>query len=190
MAGRKTFISRNYKHSEHAGSIARRDIEMLAERFGGVNIGLKRSFYKIGIIHGLRNYLGLLKAMMSIRKGDVLLIEYPMKLYYDRICRIAKKKGAKVISLLIDLSAFREKCITPQQEIDRLNMCDVVLTHNKNMRDWLISHGLKTKMIDYVIMDFIHGESAPPHEVNDRNYSLYYVGNLSSAHNGFLYQLA
>lgn len=187
---KKIYISRNYKHSHCAGSIAKRDIEMVLDDLGFKNVGLERSFYSNGIVHGVRNYVSMLKGMASIGKGDVVLLQYPMKIFYDGICAIAKRRGARVISLLIDLAAFREKEITPEQEIEKLNKSDVVLTHNLNMRRWLERHGCTSKLIDYEIMDYIHGDSGKPHRVADRNYSLFYVGNLTVEANGFLYELA
>ena len=187
---RKVYISRNYKKLDCGGSIARTDIETVMDRLGFVNIGLPQSVCHNGIYHGIKNYVSYRKALRSIRPGDMIVLQYPMKIGFDEICGVSHKKGAKIVCLIHDLSSFREKTLTPEEEICRLNQCDVLLTHNHRMREWLSSHGCRVKMIDFEIMDYIHGASGNAHEVVDRNYSLFYVGDLSPATYGYIYDLA
>lgn len=106
--------------------------------------------------------------------------------------RETKKEGGgiRVIALLIDLSSFRNKKLTPEEEVALLNRFDVVLTHNVGMRRYLTAHGCTAKLIDYEIMDYPHGESGPHPAPEEGNYSLYYVGNLTREANDYLYELA
>lgn len=188
--GNIKFISRNYKHLNCGGGIAKSDIDIALGRLGFVNIGLRRSFHRNNIVHGIRNYIGVLKAIFSIRRNDIIILQYPMKLYFDTICRIAGKRGAKIICIIHDLSSFRNKSLTPEEEIKRLNLMDVLLTHNFRMRKWLSAYGCATKMIDYEIMDYLHWESGDAHTPIDRNYSLFYVGNVSFKTHSYIRQLA
>lgn len=189
MLNRK-FISRNYKHLDNGGGIAKSDIDITLENLGYQNIGLRRSFYHNNLVHGIRNFIGLQKAMMSIHRNDAIVLQYPMKIGFDRICKKAHQRGAKIICLIHDLSSFRNKSLTPHEEIMRLNATDVLLTHNHMMRQWLSEHGCKVKMIDYEIMDYLHGESGEPHEPVAGNYSLFYVGNVSFKTHPYLRKLA
>lgn len=184
------FISRNYKHPKCGGGRARTDIETVMESLGFENIGFSRTTHRNGLIHGVRNTLGVIKAMRAIGPGDVVVLQYQMKLYAT-VCRHAHRHGAKVICLIHDLDSFRDKALTPGQEIPLLNMADVLLTHNHSMRAWLKDHGCTAKMIDYEIMDYLPGNSGTPHPPRpDGSWSLFFVGNLSPALNDFLYQLA
>lgn len=184
------FISRNYKHPKCGGGRARTDIEMVMESLGYENIGLSRTTSGNGVVHGLRNTIGVFKAIASLGKGDVVVLQYQMKMY-AAVCRAAHHKGVKVICLIHDLDSFRDKTLTPAQEIPLLNMADVLLTHNHVMRRWLGEHGCTARMIDYEIMDYLHGESGEAHQAReDGGYSLFFVGNLSPALNDYLYQLA
>lgn len=184
------YISRNYKHPKCGGGRARTDIEAIMSGMGFKNIGLPTTTYRNGIVHAVRNTLGTLRAIGKLRKGDVLVIQYQMRLYQE-ICRAAHRRGARIICLIHDLDSFRDKKLTPEQEIPLLNMADVILTHNHNMRRWLSAHGCRVEMIDYEIMDYLPGESAEPHPAKPNgDYSLFFVGNLSPAINDFLYQLA
>ncbi len=191
MKRRIVYISRNYKRLHCAGGIARSSIEKILSEMGAVNLGLSPTFVRNGIYHGVRNFAGMMKALAGMRKGDVLVVQYPLKIYVPLILRMAKKKGIETVALLIDLDSFREKQLTPAEEVALLNKFDVVLTHNVGMRKWLEEHGCISKLIDYEIMDYLHGESTPLLEApENRNYSLYYVGNLTREDNGFLYELA
>lgn len=190
MRNNRHFISRNYKHPYCGGVIAKTDIELTLERLGFTNIGLKRSFSGNNIVNAIRSCLSAVIGATRLKQGDILLLQYPMSHYYRFICRIAKWKKAKIITLIHDLRAFRNKSITAEVENVHLSDSAVLLTHNHKMREWLSSHGCTLPMVDYEIMDYLHGESGKPKIKTDRNYSIYYVGNLSSATNGFIYELA
>lgn len=189
MSGRH-FISRNYKHPYCGGVIARTDIEIILEKLGFTNIGMKRTFCGSNIFNAVAGFLSVLSGMVRIKSGDTLLLQYPMSRYYRMVCRVAKWRKAKVITLIHDLRAFRNKSITAQTENRHLSDSDVLLTHNGKMRQWLSDHGCCVPMVDYTIMDYLHGESGPAPVVTGGNYSMYYVGNLSYRTNGFLYELA
>lgn len=187
---RLVYISRNYKHPNCGGGRARMDIESIMQSMGFENIGIRCTTSRNGIVHSLRNAYGILRAIRRLKKGDVVVVQYQMKMY-ERLCRAAKKCGAKVICLIHDLDSWREKILTPEQEIPLLNMADVLLTHNHAMRKWLSDHGCTAPMVDYDIMDYLPGESSPPHPYPaDGNFSLFFVGNLSSKINDWIYQLA
>lgn len=184
------YISRNYKHPGCGGVIARRDIETVLDRMGFENIGLKPTFHRSGLTHVVRNHIGAMKALRRIGRGDVVVLQYPMSGYFSRICRTGRKRGARVIAVVHDLSSFRNKSLTPDREMALLNQTDVLLTHNYRMRGWLADHGCTVKMIDYDIMDYLGGESPEPHHPAEGCCSIYFVGNLSRAQNAFLYDLA
>lgn len=187
---RLVFISRNYKHPNCGGGRARMDIESVMQSMGFENIGMRCTTSRNGIVHSLRNTYGILRAIGRFKKGDVVVVQYQMKMY-ERLCKAAKKCGAKVICLIHDLESWREKKLTPEQEIPLLNKADVLLTHNQAMRKWLSKHGCTVPMVDYEIMDYLPGDSSLPHPYPEGgNFSLFFVGNLSSEINGWIYQLA
>lgn len=190
MKNNRHFISRNYKHPYCGGVIAKTDIELTLERLGFTNIGLKRSFSGNNIVNAIRSCLSAFIGSINLKRGDILLLQYPMSHYYRFICRVAKWKKVKIITLIHDLRAFRNKSITADIENVHLSDSTVLLTHNYKMREWLHTYGCTVPMVDYEIMDYLHGESAPPKVKHRKTYSMYYVGNLSNVTNGFLYELA
>ena len=95
---RKCYISRNYKDLTSAGNKAKTDIETIMQRLGFVNLGLEHSVGKGVVRHFVRNLCGVVKAMCLLRRGDVLVLQYPLKKYYEVLCNVAHWKGAKVIT--------------------------------------------------------------------------------------------
>ena len=187
---RLCYISRNYIRLKAAGAIARNDVEITLEKMGWKHIGLRRSYYHNGLIHGLRLFAGSVKAYLSIRKGDVVVIQYPMTKAFEIIAKKARRRGAKVIAVVHDLHAPRELTITPERESKILNLCDVVLTHNDSMQRWLSENGCTARLVNYEIMDYLSGISAPHKPEKEDGFSLYFIGNASAEVNEFLYEMA
>lgn len=190
MERRICYISRNYKSLHCAGGIARTTIEKVLSDMGAVNLGLPQGRSRNGIVHGVRGFASMMLGLSRLRRGDVLVVQYPVKGYLPLIRKVAAAKGVKTVALLIDLDSFREKTLTPEQEIPILNSFDAILTHNVSMRRWLASHGCTSLMVDYEIMDYLYGNSEERHAPADGKYSLYYVGNLTRRNNDYLYKLA
>lgn len=182
------YISRNYKTLKSAGGIARTSIETILDGMGAVNLGLPQRRSRNSLVHGAHGFISMMRGLSRLRRGDVLVVQYPVKAYLPLILKVAKAKGAHVVALLIDIDSFREKSLTPEQEIKLLNRFDVVLTHNSGMRRWMTGHGITAPMVDYEIMDYLHGESEDYRHVEGKPFSLYYVGGL--AENRFIYDLA
>ncbi|MCQ2228907.1 MAG: galactofuranosyltransferase [Bacteroidales bacterium] len=189
---KRCYISRNYKDIRSAGGKAKTDIESIMDKMGFVNIGLRRTTHKNKILDFLLTFFGVVKAMFSLGKGDVLVLQYPMKKYYEMVCNRAHSKGAKVITQIHDLGSFRRKKLTIEQEIERLNHSDAIIAHNPTMQKWLIDNGCKANVVVLGIFDYLSPE--PVHSTrtmpSDNDYSVFFVGNLGRDQNAFVYDLA
>lgn len=184
------FISRNYKHMGCAAGKARADMERIMESLGYENIGLRRTSYRNGVMHGILNTWGVLRAISRLGRGDVVVLQYQMR-QFERVCRAARRRGVKVICLIHDLDSFRDKSKTPGQEIPLLSLADVLIVHNAKMRSWLAGHGCEVPMVTLDIFDYLDGETGSPRaDARPEDYSLFFVGNPSRKLNDFLYQLA
>ena len=124
------YLSRNYKDLNGAGNKAKTDMEQIMVSMGFKNIGLKRTFYHNQVISFFLTLAGVIKAVCCLRKGDVLLLQYPLKKYFAFLCNAAHLKGCKVIILIHDLGSFRRKKLTIPQEIRRLNHADYAIVLN------------------------------------------------------------
>lgn len=116
------------------------------ESHGFRNVGLKQTRYRNVVVAFCRTLFSVLKSILCLRKGDVLVLQYPLKKYYAFVCNMAHLRGCKVVTLIHDLGSFRRKKLTIPQEIARLDHSDCVIVHSERMRDWLLEHGIKAKL--------------------------------------------
>ena len=83
------------------------------------NLGIRQSVSNGGLKHFVRNLAGVIKECGTIRPGDIVVLQYPLKKYFSPVCHIAHARGAKVIALIHDLGSFRRKALTEGKEIGR-----------------------------------------------------------------------
>lgn len=185
------YLSRNYRGVDNAGNKAKTDIEQIMESHGFRNVGLKQTRHRNVVVAFCRTLFSVLKGIFCLRKGDVLVLQYPLKKYYAFVCRMAHWRGCKVITLVHDLGSFRRKKLTIPQEIARLNHSDSVVVHSERMKDWLIEHGSKAKLQVLEIFDYL-SDTQPKARSNspESPARILFAGALSSYHNDFLYKLA
>ena len=167
------YLSRNYNHKTDAGK-AKLDYEQIFREMGCKNVGLRQTTYDNVVISFLITLIGVLKSPFSIHKGDVLILQYPVKKYF---------------ALIHDLGSFRRKKITITQEIKRLNHADCVIAANDNMREWLTQNGCKTQLVVQEIHDYLSETTANSKASVRKPFSVVYAGQLSPRKNSFLYEL-
>lgn len=189
MKGRLVFISRNYKGTRHGGAKARVDIELLLEKRGAVNLGLKRTFHGSKVIDFLRNLAGILKYMATVRPGDTLFLQYPQKKYYPLVCRWARKRGAGTMTLIHDLGSFRRHKLTPGHETELLSLTDAAIAANRHTVRWLREQGLEIPLAEQKAWDFLDETPPAASDLSMPMASVMFVGHLSERKNGFLYRL-
>lgn len=183
------YLARDYKGTLSAGNKARTDIEAIMASLGYRNLALKQSVSHGGLKHFVRNLAGVLKQCALIQKGDIMVLQYPMKKYFTPVCHIAHARGAKVVTLIHDLGSFRRKALTEEKEIRRLSNADLIIAHNAAMRRWLERRGCTAKVTELGIFDFLnHSRPAENHEPG-ANYKVVYAGNLQRRKNSFLYSI-
>ena len=80
------------------------------------NVVLKQTRYRNVIVAFCCTLFSVLKSILCLRKGDVLVLQYPLKKYYAFVCNMAHLRGCKVVTLIHDLGSFRRKKLTIPQE--------------------------------------------------------------------------
>lgn len=184
------YLSRNYRGINNAGNKAKTDIEQIMEAQGFRNVGLKQTRYTNVIVAFCFTLFGVLKSFFCLRKGDVLVLQYPLKKYYALVCNIAHLRGCKVITLIHDLGSFRRKKLAISQEIIRLNHSDCIIVHSESMKNWLLENGIKAKLQILEIFDYLsETQSSADDALAEPPYRVLFVGGLSSKNNDFLYKL-
>ncbi|MBR5820132.1 MAG: galactofuranosyltransferase [Alistipes sp.] len=183
------FLSRNYRTLNQAGNKAKTDIEAALTELGFRSAGLAQSTHKNAVLHFLYNIGSVLKAPFTLRKGDILVIQYPLKKWFALSCKLAHLRGARVITVIHDLGSFRRKALTIPQEIARLSNADYIIAHNAKMRQWLEEHGLQRPIGELGIFDYRSTTEAQPATEVKRPYRLLYAGALAPIKNAFLYEI-
>ncbi len=189
---RNCYISRNYKTLRSGGGRAKTDFEKIMDHEGFHNLGLPRTTHSNMVIDFFLTLTGVVKAVCTIRRGDVLLLQYPMKKYYEFVCDIAHRRGATVVSLIHDLGSFRRKKLTVEREMRRLAHSDALIVHNATMYQWLKDKGYQGEMVIIGIFDYlsptpIQSERTLP--TSSADYSLFFAGSLSTKSNAYLYMM-
>ncbi len=183
------YFSKHYPNLNNAGNKAKTDIETIWQQQGFKNIGISRQTGKNKISGFLLTLASILKTSFSLRKNDILLIQYPLKKYYSFICRVARLKKANTITLIHDLGSFRRQKLTIPQEIKRLNQSHYIVAHNTSMQKWLQDNGLAVPCGCLGIFDYLSPEPATDRLPNTSHYEIVYAGALSPRKNQFLYQI-
>ena len=192
---RLCYISRNYYGLSGAGNKAKTDIEHTLQQMGAVNLGLRTTFYDNKVVAFVLNLLGIMKMTCCIRKGDTLLLQYPVKKYFSFVCRVAHWRRARVIVVIHDLMSLHRKRITLDTELSRLGKADVIIASNEKMQQWLAQQGLQCPMTALGLFDY-RSEVVPNSKQNSHLSpltsppSLVYAGALVMRKNSYLLELA
>ncbi|MDE7153881.1 MAG: galactofuranosyltransferase [Muribaculaceae bacterium] len=173
------------------GDKAKTDVEAIMDSLGYVNIGLPQQRSKNSVKAYIVTLLSVLKGVRELKKGDTLVLQYPLKKYYDFVVKHALGKGARVITVLHDLGSFRRKKLTVEEEVKRLNLSDAIIIHSPAMQQWLREHGVTTKLVQLGLWDYLSDASpASPVPSASGRPRLVFAGNVSPRANGWLYDLA
>lgn len=167
---------------------AKRDIEIIADRLGYTNL-TRINFGKGGVARFLTKLFSVSSILFRLRRGDTLLLQYPMKKFFRIASLMAHLKGARVITVIHDLGAFRRHKLTPEKENRRLSAVDVLIVHNATMKNYLIEHGFKGRIQCLEIFDFLSDSTPPAAAPAARPWRIVYAGNLGRRRNDFLYKL-
>lgn len=167
---------------------AKRHVDELMARMGFTDLAIKVGKGKVATF--FRKLFSMVNLMVKLKRGDVLVIQYPFKKFYVIQCRIAHMKGAKSITLIHDLGTFRRRKLTAEKEIKRLSYTDVIIVHNQSMNNWLVEHGCKAPLVNLDIFDYLSA-SEPSSEPQrpDRKPTFVFAGGISQRKSSFVYQV-
>lgn len=189
MTKRLCYISRNYQTIENSGNKAKTDNEHTLRELNAHNLGLPTTYYDSKIITFFFDLAGIIKMMFTIKKGDVIVLQYPVKKYFSFICNYAHLHNAKVIALIHDLGSMRRKKLTIKQEISRLMHADHVIASNEMMATWLKDHGYNKSLGSLGLFDYRSISTSKEHVCKNNHYSLVYAGALAIRKNAFLLKM-
>lgn len=189
------YLSKDYKHKHinDAGSKARMDIERTMNEMGFQPAGRCHTISKNRICHFIRTLAIVMRMPMCVKKGDLLVVQYPTK-YYDTVCRLAHLRGANIVTFVHDLGCFRQKHNSVEKEIHRLNQSDALISCNPVIDKWLKDNGFvgyKKKGISEPlhVFDFFSDSQSPDRKKSWPMQQIVYAGQLALRKNRFLYDV-
>jgi hypothetical protein len=186
---RLCYISRNYRNLNGAGNKAKTDNEDTLQQMGATNLGLQRTLYASKVVTFFLDLIGVMRFVLTVRKDDRILLQYPVKKYFSFLCNVAHLRGAKTMALIHDLGSFRRKKLTVEKEISRLMHADYVIASNQTMKHWLEEHGYRHPMGSLGLFDY-RSDAKPQSRQSSERPRLVYAGGLAMRKNAFLLKLA
>lgn len=187
---RLVYLSRQYRDCRTAGNKAKSDYEDILSRAGAVNLGLPRT-YAPGKVSGfLNNLTSVMNCCMRLRRGDVLVLQYPVKKYFTVLCRCAHRRGATVVALIHDLGSWRRRKLTVAEELRRLECADVVVATNPAMLEWLDRHGLSGVRTQALGLHDFLSPAKPWEGPLPGLENIAYAGSLNMRKNAFLPEMS
>lgn len=168
---------------------AKEDIDHLMGEADFVNVAVKCKSHN-AVARFFAKLMSVLLLVFRVKKGDVLLIQYPFKKYYSLACNLTHMRGGCVITLIHDLGCCRRKKLTEQQEVRRLNHTDILIVHNESMQAFLAERGYTKPMLTLGIFDYLAPDAGnSPTKATDEPWQVVYAGGLARRKNAFLYAL-
>lgn len=172
-----------------SGNKAKEDIDIIMEREGFKNVAWSLASHN-AVARFVSKLASVLLLLVRVKKGDVLLVQYPFKKYYELVCNLTHLKGGKVITLIHDLGSFRRKKLTARQENVRLMHTDVLIVHNEAMQRFVESQGFTKPIVTLEIFDYLAPTpGVTPTRGEGEGWQVVYAGGLAKRKNTFLYLL-
>ena len=134
-------------------------IDIIMENYNAKSTLLVSSENVVGkILYRLKMFSAIVGARM---KNEVLIMQFPMyettnllnKLFLFYMKFLNKEK---TLVLIHDLDSIRsEDPVLKQQELDRLKKVNYIVSHNEKMTKYLKSEGIKAKIYNLEIFDYL-----------------------------------
>jgi len=189
MRKRRCYVSKCYPNTLEGGFKAKTDMELIMKKNNFHNLGLTQKFNNNKIYAFLYNLISICKAIIYVKKDDILVIQYPLKKYYYILSYMAQLKDAKVIALIHDLGCFRRKKLTIEQEQKRLKYTDHLIVLSDNMKTFVIKKKYKQSISVLHLWDYLNNSTPQLSKLpQPNNITILYVGTLKETEHSFMYK--
>lgn len=187
MKNKHVYIARNYRSKFDAAGKAKMDCETILENNGWQNIGFKQTWISNNLLGTLISALGVTWALLRLKKGSTVCLQYPFNKFYRYCLWGAQSKACSVLTIVHDVKSLKGKYAFSQKEIDLINRSDKLIVHNGIMKEWFEQKGIKSRMASIQAFDYLHtaDDAIAKREVNFDNFRVVFAGNMNS----FIYQL-
>ncbi|MEN3241250.1 hypothetical protein PWJ57_05510 [Fructilactobacillus sanfranciscensis] len=176
--------------SNNADNKPKTDINRILKEKENFNLIYIKKFKKGKIDRNFLVKYRINKALKGnvIQKDDVVLVHYPFysgRKFEEYLVDVLDKIGAKKIALIHDLDSLRfDKSLVfgdINGEVGYLNKYDVVISHNPSMTKLLIDKGLRSKIVNIGLFDYLNDDK----KTNSNGYlyknRITFAGNLNKS---------
>jgi glycosyltransferase involved in cell wall biosynthesis len=87
---RLCYISKNYYGTAGSGNKAKTDNEKTLAAMGAHNLGMRQTLHRNKILAFFLDLAGIIKFSCTAQRGDVVVLQYPIKKYFAFICDMAR----------------------------------------------------------------------------------------------------
>lgn len=192
------FFSDTIPGTNDAGFKARADVESILEKNGFIKLvnNLDNKKRSNNLINHFQIKNGWIKELESIKKGDSVVIQFPLAyrtIFFKSILKTIRKKGAKIIFLIHDLDSYRARSLrrrlrTYVEEGNIFNLVDKVIVHNDKMKELLVNDGVSVKkIVSLKIFDYLIDNNDFSKDISYGK-ELIVAGSLRKYKVGYLYQ--
>lgn len=187
----KVYIARNYRSKFDAAGKAKMDCETILDQNGWKNIGFKQTWISNGPLGTLISALGVTWALLRLKRGSTICLQYPFSKFFLYCLWGAKLKKCRVMCIIHDVRSLKGKYGFQESEMKALRKLDACVVHNDQMKDWLAEHGVTAKMASINAFDYLHHSVDAPKRTpaNMAHLRIVFAGNLGGSTTGFLYAL-
>lgn len=208
---KKFYISINVKKEKDRGAYgkARRDVDFTLEKLNYRKVGINFSMIQNKLLRKCKlafvmeyfcDFMNWLKIYFSVANNSIVVYQHPMQssiIVYYALRLLKKIKRVKVIALIHDLYTFRDgkannNFYRKMKDIGLLNAMDVIICHNKCMKNLLMQQGISSeKIISLNVFDYIHNNNLEILRTwnKNENIKVCIAGNLSRSKAGYIYKL-
>ena len=190
----KIVVDYVYKNYFSARSKAREDVNRIAQNNGFkpflINTrttteqatGEKQNHVS-RFLYNFRKLFILCGALFSIKKGTVVLFQYPFAPFGEFFtlffCRCLKRKKCHLVLLVHDLVHYRETEVFDEKEINILNTASELIVHNDKMQGLFKSFGVDRPCHYLWLFDYLTDEI--PNPIYDCPNTIAFAGALDKS---------
>ena len=174
------FLSEAYSEGKDAGNKARNDVEVI----------LNRKYQKLLCYdptkNGVAKAIKVIRTIQQTKKTDIIIIQYPLPRGYNWMVKLlcSMRRCVLIIHDLYKLRMGKDF----EKETGAIAGAYRLISHNKKMTAYLVSHGLDPKkIVDLGVFDYLTSSEKGVSHYHDEAF-MCFAGNLKKSE--FIYHIS
>lgn len=140
-------------------------------------------------------YYRLYKFTNNSREEKMAIIELPFyrlnRKAFINVLKKLKRKKIILVGLIHDIESLRFEKDKIQEDLEQYKLFDYIISHNEIMTKWLSDNGVKSKIINLDLFDYLIESHEKNGSGNKKSYKniITIAGNLDNKKSGYIYEL-